>query len=344
MSSFEVYADLSGLSFPAMQQMMLHEAAEHGLSVLENGAGKLRITSEFGSFGIKALDQGLRIEIGAQTANDLHVIREGVVEHLAHYLPEQAKSLEWSDHIQPERHPPNFQFATVLKVAPVSKNFLRLTLQLEKPELFDSRALHFRFLLPNAGNSNPEWPVLKENGSTRWPDGEMALHRPVYTIRRLDSEKGCADVDVFRHVGGRTYAWAKDLKTGDRVAMIGPGGGGVPRYERLVICGDETAYPAIARILDALPSAKGEVILLTNTGTRDYDTPIPDGMSLSWLSASNTTRLTESLEQALARNPDSYFWFAAEQKQSEAIRESTVFSTLPKTRRMIATYWMKATP
>ncbi len=42
--------------------------------------------------------------------------------------------------------------------------------------------------------------------------------------------------------------------------MTGPGGGDVPAADRLVLAGDETALPAIARILEGLPAEVHAVV------------------------------------------------------------------------------------
>ena len=48
------------------------------------------------------------------------------------------------------------------------------------------------------------------------------------------------------------------LKPGDRIGVVGPGGGGLVEAEWYLFAGDETALPAIGRMLEHLPAtAKG---------------------------------------------------------------------------------------
>ncbi len=341
MSSCNAHADVQDLSFAAMQQMILFEAAEHALPVLKNQSDVVEIESEFGRFSISQRDAGLRISLSAETQNDLHVIREGIIEHLAHYLPDVADSLTWSDGLKTEQHPPNFQFAKILSSKPLNAEFHRLALRLQKPELFDDRALHFRFLIPEDNRVEPAWPTLGPNGAVKWPKDEKALHRPVYTVRRLDQTTGVASVDVFNHTEGRAFEWAQGVQEGDEIAIIGPGGGGIVTTDDLVICGDEAAYPAIARILDVLPGARGEVILLSSSDHPEYDMTLPTGMGLTWLRPTDKDTLSTAASDALFRHPKAYFWFAADNQQAGRVRKIANVAAHPKQQRMIAAYWTK---
>ena len=339
MTTVNVQADVEGLSFAAMRQMVLFEAAEHALPVLQDLSDCVEIESEFGRFSIAERDTGVRISLEAETVTDLHVVREGIVEHLAHYLPDVADGLTWSDSLEATQYPPNFQFSEVVNSEPLNADFHRLTLKLSKPDLFDSRALHFRFLIPDAVVPNPNWPTMGRNGAVQWPQGQDALHRPVYTVRHLDRVSGIATVDIYNHSGGRAFEWAQCLQCGDEIALIGPGGGGVLDVETLVICGDEAAYPAIARILEHLPNVCGEVLLLNQSGTQAYDFNVPEGMRLTWLRPKDNHTLANSAVEALARHPGTYIWFAADNLQTDAFRKMPSVKDHPKHQRMIAAYW-----
>ena len=339
MTTVNAHADVEGLSFAAMRQMVLFEAAEHALPILRNLSDCVEIESEFGRFSIADRDKGVRISLAAATLTDLHVVREGIVEHLAHYLPDVADGLTWSDSLEATQYPPNFQFSEVVNSEPLNADFHRLSLKLSKPDLFDDRALHFRFLIPDAAAPNPTWPTMGRNGAVQWPQGQDALHRPVYTVRHLDRVSGIATVDIYNHSGGRAFEWAQGLKRGDKIALIGPGGGGVLNVETLVICGDEAAYPAIARILEHVPNVCGEVLLLNRSDAQTYDFNVPEGMRLTWLRPTKSSSLAAIAVEALARHPGAYLWFAADNLQTEAFRKMPPVKNHPKQKRMIAAYW-----
>ncbi|MEO0917015.1 MAG: siderophore-interacting protein, partial [Pseudomonadota bacterium] len=217
----------------------------------------------------------------------------------------------------------------------LSACFQRLTLRLETAEHFDDRGIHFRFVLPDPANTKPEWPKLAANGATRWPVGDKELHRPVYTVRaQRDAE---IDVDVFQHKGGLTSEWSRNVKRGEKVALIGPGGGGVLTQSVVVLAGDETAYPAISRILDSLDQdATAKVVLLSQQGYNDYPIPERPNTMLRWVAPISFVR---HVEQAITAAPDCYAWIAAESNPVTQIRESEAFRNLPKTHRLAAVYW-----
>eukprot|EP00581_Thalassiosira_minuscula_P022841 CAMPEP_0184426796 /NCGR_PEP_ID=MMETSP0738-20130409/162860_1 /TAXON_ID=385413 /ORGANISM="Thalassiosira miniscula, Strain CCMP1093" /LENGTH=69 /DNA_ID=CAMNT_0026790111 /DNA_START=66 /DNA_END=271 /DNA_ORIENTATION=+ len=67
MTTVNVQADVEGLSFAAMRQMVLFEAAEHALPVLQDLSDCVEIESEFGRFSIAERDTGVRISLEAET-------------------------------------------------------------------------------------------------------------------------------------------------------------------------------------------------------------------------------------------------------------------------------------
>lgn len=344
MADNTVYTDLKLLSYPEFEAVFLHEAKEHDLPILEHRDGRLCIDAEYGSFGITEQPDGLRLDISAQETDKLHMIREGVVDHLLHAMPALKDSLVWSDNMKIGEYPENFQFVEILESAPLNADFHRLKIRLSKPEQFVSGALHFRFVLPAPDNTDPDWPVLNASGSTTWPSGDKELHRPVYTARHFDDASGTAIVDVFDHEGGRAIAWAKATKPGMTAAMTGPGGARIPDAKDLVICGDETAYPAIGRILDALPDATGEVFLLNHSGRKSYDITCPAGMSLTWITPEDAQSLANAAEAAMMRRPDATVWFAAEGAETDQLRQCQTVQDRPKAITKIARYWARNAP
>ncbi|MEM8538492.1 MAG: siderophore-interacting protein [Pseudomonadota bacterium] len=334
----KAHADIEGLAFAAMQGMMLHEAEEHSLPILEQTADRLQVQTEYGTFGISDLgNMALRLHVASDRPGDLHVLRDSLVEHIAHVLPDLAKTITWSDTIGTGQLPPNFQFAQVVASRRLCSDFQRLTLQLSRADGFDDRAIHFRFVLPAPGNTEPEWPQLAANGATRWPKGDKALHRPVYSVRAQREAE--IDVDVFQHAGGPAAEWATTVEPGAQVALLGPGGGGILNHTDVVLAGDETAYPAIARILDGLPvSARAYVFLLSHTGNHDYPLPHRDGTNLTMCNSSNFVTKTVG---ALADLPASFVWVGAESTHAAAFRQSNAVTALPKSNRLIASYWTR---
>ncbi|GGX68164.1 siderophore-interacting protein [Tateyamaria omphalii] len=334
----KVYSDIEGMGFSAMRMLMLNEAAEHELPVLQEEANQLRIQSDYGVFGIARRDRnGFRLEVEADGVSNLHVLRDSLVAHISHVQPDVAAQIAWSDTVQSGLRPPNFQFAEIKTTTRLCASFQRVTLTLSKPDGFGDHVIHFRFVLPRLDDSAPEWPTLASNGSTRWPAGAKALHRPVYTARAHRGDE--IDVDVFVHAGGRTSEWAVAAAPGTSVALVGPGGGGILDACRVVLAGDETAYPAVSRIIDGLPEgAQGRVILLNHSGQRDYPIPCHDGLTVDWVEPPD---FVSTVSAAASDCADGYLWIAAEAGHINALRTSDQILRHPKSQRYVSAYWKR---
>ena len=75
--------------------------------------------------------------------------------------------------------------------------------------------------------------------------------------RAVDIERQELWIDFLQHPapGIRTPGadFARDAKPGDRAALLGPGGGSLPAAQSILLAGDESALPAIARIAAEVP-------------------------------------------------------------------------------------------
>lgn len=334
-----VYADIEALSFDAVGAIMCHEADEHGLPILKNTEEEVCIQSPLGRFGIVARAKGLRLYVDSESDGNLMSLREGLVDHVAHHLPGVARRIRWSDAPRAGDLPANFQFATVVSKVALCTDFFRLVLMPDRPQNFGDGSIHFRFALPSSQNDKPVWPRVGQNGSIIWPEREKALHRPVYTARSI-SVSGEMTVDVFRHHGGRVTDWAAHAKAGDRVAIIGPGGSGLISDHSLIMGADETAYPAVSRILESLPAgAKASVFLKSHRQKYDYPIPCSDQIAVHWLTPE--TPLAARVLAAFRSNPDSYVWFASEATEVKALRQGLLPMKPDKKRLYIAIYWTK---
>ncbi|MBB5953626.1 NADPH-dependent ferric siderophore reductase [Saccharothrix tamanrassetensis] len=78
-----------------------------------------------------------------------------------------------------------------------------------------------------------------------------------YTVRRWDAEAGELWIDFVVHGdSGLAGPWAAKAQPGDVLHFAGPGGGYAPdpTADWYLLAGDESAWPAIAAALDALPA------------------------------------------------------------------------------------------
>jgi NADPH-dependent ferric siderophore reductase len=96
-----------------------------------------------------------------------------------------------------------------------------------------------------------------------------------YTIRNLDPEARRLDLDVVMHGHGPGAAWAASVAIGDDVEVFGPRGKVLladARWQLFV--GDESAIPAIAEMIGALPVGTTAVAVIEVTDDDD-EQPIP---------------------------------------------------------------------
>ncbi|MDF3604834.1 siderophore-interacting protein [Paracoccus sp. DMF-8] len=111
--------------------------------------------------------------------------------------------------------------------------------------------------------------------------------------------------------------WALAARPGDPVGLMGPSGGGVPQGDRLILAGDETAYPAIARFLETRAgNARGQVWLLGQSA--DY--PLPETPEFEVLHRpGGESQLAAMLEPAPCRIAD-LLWVGGERRAIEPLR------------------------
>ncbi len=193
--------------------------------------------------------------------------------------------------------------ARVLDVSRVSPTFARVTFGGGLDELGDVGEVYdqrIKLVLPPAGGAVPDLA-----GADDWygawlavPEAERGAMR-TYSIRKLlvDDEGTRVVVDFVLHLApgltGPAARWAAAAVPGDEVLLVGPRRGraeasGIeyaPGDARtVVLAGDETAAPAIARILeDADPSLRGVAFIEVPTAFDELPIAAPAGVSVRWL-------------------------------------------------------------
>jgi len=336
---FQSEAMLTGTDFALLDGLLRQEAAEHGLDLHDGHGRSTWCETEMGEFGVKKRGPDVLVFARAHRPEWLVAIQEAIGEHLAEVHPKLAERLDWSSLADVGKMPANFSLASVAGIRRISTNFLRLKLQgPDLRRLATEDSIHFRLVLPARGDRAPEWPKIGANGQVVWPKGERALHRPVFTVRNADPDAGWLETDVFLHAGGRITEWAESDAVGDVVGLSGPSGGGIPPAGRLILAGDETAYPAIARIIAARPDAVGEVWLW---GAReDYPMPRTPGFSIRHLPGG-----AEDMQAILRTTPpapDDFLWIAGERGEIDRLRTLLLEDGAHRRHRShIAAYWTR---
>ncbi|WP_343565060.1 siderophore-interacting protein [Kiloniella sp. b19] len=296
---------------------------EHGLHAQPLEDGRFLIESEYGLLYLSADQEQMTFALETQREEALEFMRSFLSEYLLEHMPFLAEEhLVWKGHVPDEGTPSNFRVMTVVRREVLHEGMLRLTLSGEGLESFCHGGLHFRLLLPVNPGRPPVWPVRARSGKVRFPEGEEALYNRVYTARFVRPEAGELDFDLVRHAGGVASDWAETVEPGSVVGVMGPGGGGFPDARWLLMGGDETALPAISRILEnCAADVCGQVFLATRQADWKVGLKKPSGVEIAWLEDDGV-----ALPKALlsARIPDmegSYVWFGSEQQQAREVRK-----------------------
>ncbi len=187
-------------------------------------------------------------------------------------------------------------------------------------------------------------PGLAGFVSTGIPDEWVALTVPgqfqtrYYTVRSFDAGRLTLDVVVHEH--GLVTEWAAGDCVGDTVTVSEPKGSfHLPTGAAwLLLVGDLTALPAVARIIETHPE------LPVTAWVETPDSPIEGYVDaeIAWSTPSqgaesSTAAIVESIDWPAG---DGYFWMAGESAQMRAIRKHLMREIkLPGTAYDVMGYW-----
>lgn len=207
----------------------------------------------------------------------------------------------------------------------LSPAFVRVTL--ESPALvdlgiegFDTR---FKMVFPGPTGQLPPIPDSPEDWYTRWRDTPDTTRSPMrtYTVRDVLDEGGArllvVDVVVHEHgPQGPACRWALSARPGDEVQVIAPHRrsldyGGTEfapgKHRDLLLAADETALPALTRILaDLEPGFSGHAFVEVPSSQDRLAIDSPPGVQVTWLTrdgASHGRRLVQEVRRHLGLGP-----------------------------------------
>ncbi|NLS19318.1 siderophore-interacting protein [Rhizobium sp. P40RR-XXII] len=299
--------------------------AEH-VTITRSEAGAC-IETVIGSADIAVSNDRLDIKLRCPTAAMLFTIRSMVAENLFELSTSNTLALYWADGPQPSAIP-NFREISVVDAYDITPHMRRVVVATDDARHFVEGGMHVRLLLPPKGRT-PVWPHTEPDGRIHWPKGDDALTIRAYTIRGIDLDRGEMNIDFVVHEGDNVpgATWAMIARPGDRAGLIGPGGGGVPTARKLILAGDETALPAIARIAASVP-VDAELRIFLEIADKQEEQPLTSSasMDVTWLHRNGAAAgMTDTLERILrdivpSADPETYVWVACEQKQARAIR------------------------
>lgn len=271
----------------------------------------------------------LHAQVIAPTPEALYEARMLAYYHIIEFSHCAPDAIHWQgDEVQLSR-PPAFRLITAESVRDLGPHMRRIRFRGEDLDRYaPDDNIHCKLIFPQPGDTAPEWPTLAADGTPQFPKGDRRLNIRTYTLRRIDAAAGWFDVDFVLHEdAGPGSTWAAQAEPGQRIGLSGPGGSTARQAGWMLLAGDETALPAIARIGEALPAdTRGAVLVEVQDAADQIPLRLPPGMTLQWLhrgaaAPGTTTLLTSAIQaSAIAPGPDRYVWVGAEFDTAQAVR------------------------
>lgn len=203
-----------------------------------------------------------------------------------------------------------------------------------------------RVLLPSPGADELVVPTWTGN-EFLLPDGRRPILR-TFTPRRVDPDAGELAVDVVLHDGGVASAWAATAGAGAPGAVSGPGRGYTvdPEAPGFVLVGDETAIPAIAQLLEAIPrTATVQVHVEVAAPEGRVDLPDHPRAAVEWHDLADPTDPGAAMVAAvreLTIGPEDRIWVAGEAASVQRIRRHLFDErAIPRARATVRGYWKR---
>jgi NADPH-dependent ferric siderophore reductase len=219
---------------------------------------------------------------------------------------------------------------TVVSTHAVTPAVRRVTLR-GAPEVVAAADPTLALLVPRVGDPAPRWPDVARDGRIVWPQGSHGVSLRSYTARRQDPTTGEVDVDFVLHGDGPAATWAAAAAPGAVLGVASTAPLGLredgPPSGWLLLAGDETALPAIARILAAATPDTCGVALLEVAGPAEEQPLVgPPGVEVRWLHRGDAEPgVTSPLADAVAAldppgRDDVFAWVAAESAAVRTVR------------------------
>lgn len=234
----------------------------------------------------------------------------------------------------------------VRRSAQITPRMIRVTLGGDELAGFggDGPDRRIKMFFPVPGQERPAVPRASTGGPV-WPAGEARPSIRTYTVRRFDPATGELDVDFVLHEGhGPAAAWAREAQPGSWVGVSEPGGRYVPdpAAELHVVIGDETALPAVATVLEALPAGVPALAFL-EVADAGEEQELPGDAELRWVHRSTRPAgdpLVEAVQAATFPPGRAQAWLSGESACVKTLRKHLLDERGVDRRAVYATgYW-----
>lgn len=317
----------------------------------EAGRGRVALVDDLGTGTLEAAPDRLHVRLESRTEQGLSVLKFLLSAQIEEVAAAEQPEVVWSGDGCDSADLPSLREMTVRRVADVTPHVRRITLTGQDLVRFEGDSLHVRLLFPPEGVHPPEWPKPGKNGRPVWPPEDRRPVQRVYTIRRIDASAGELDIDFVLHAApGIASGWAAGARPGAVIGLMGPGGREVRPAAHVLLAGDETAIPAMARILARLPEdTAGQVLVEVEDEREVQSLAHPAGITLLWLfrrgrEPGRNDLLADAVMSApLPEHGDVFCWLGAEEAIARRIRSYwREEKGLDRARCLAVGYWKHA--
>ena len=200
---------------------------------------------------------------------------------------------------------------------------------------------HAKLFFPDRPGAEPPEPEVGPRGLVTPPAGSPRPSRE-YTLRRHDPAAGTVAIDLVRHGAGLAGRWVEDPR--GALWLHGPRSSAVVAPpDWYLLGGDETALPALARWLEALP-VEAAVTVLAEVADAAETPYLPDPR-VTWLSrdgaaAGTTTRLADAVAAFVPPAGTGFCWMGAEAAALRPVRRR-LRDVLPAEAVDLDGYWRR---
>ncbi len=317
------FADAAGLA-----SRMIDHLAEHNVA-FEAHDGLMIARLSFGTSTLAVEPSAINVRVEASDLGNLEVLRSILASHIIEFAGDTPPTIVWQGHQSNGETLANFREVRLKSAIDLTPHMRRLTFTGGDIARFASdRELHVRLYFPPPDLAKPEWPRPAPDGQILWPPDDRRPLTRYYTIRRIDTATREIDIDFVLHDhAGPGARFAMDAHPGAICGMAGPLGRSARPARWMLLAGDETALPAIARILESLPdTTAGHVLIEVADAREELTLTAPSGMTVRWLHRDGATPgSTRLLIDAIrdVRWPDHrdvFAWVAAEAQTIKELR------------------------
>jgi NADPH-dependent ferric siderophore reductase len=279
---------------------------------------------------LSSKDGAVSIEVESRTEQGATLLRSFLGHFLEKVAAPEKPELVWDGFDADLDELPGLREMTLVDRKMVTPRMVRVRLAGRDLARFASSGHIVRLLFPPSGLAAPEWPKPGKNGRPVWPEEGKRPQSRVYTIRDVDVAAGTMDIDFVVHgAHGVAARWAVDAPIGDVIGVLGPTGLGLRQAEWYLLGGDETAIPAIARILAKIdPTALATVFIEIEDAAERQALTHSDNVTVHWLERNGlpvgrTTLLVDAMKSVtLPDDTTKVVWIGAE---LETVRDLRVY-------------------